>query len=136
MRLDDPDSQDPKTDSPLEQMLHHIFRAIQSSTGMEQYAQFSRLTCECLQCVRSTGRSSSLTRRHVYIYRLQTPPPYTNITDYLAFRCYNSGGYFGLALARYTLDIYLSDDELQSPLVAECERLTLGERFQPTLYIG
>ncbi|KAJ7678738.1 isoprenoid synthase domain-containing protein [Mycena olivaceomarginata] len=37
-----------------------------------------------------------------------------SILEYLDFRRYNSGGYFALALARYALDIYLTDEELQT----------------------
>jgi hypothetical protein len=58
--------------------------------------------------------------------RKQDTPAYRGIPEYLAFRSFNSGGYFGLALARYALDIYLTDEELQNPLLAVCERLALG----------
>jgi hypothetical protein len=53
---------------------------------------------------------------------------YGNVTEYLDFRCFNSGGYFALALARYALDIYLTDEELQNKLLAMAERLALGGR--------
>jgi hypothetical protein len=47
--------------------------------------------------------------------------------EYLDFRRYNSGGYFALALPRYALDIYLTGEELQNPLLAKCEPFALGE---------
>jgi hypothetical protein len=53
-------------------------------------------------------------------------PAYQNITKYLDFRSYNSGGYFALGLARYALNIYLTDDELEVPRLVVCERLALG----------
>ncbi|KAJ7900549.1 hypothetical protein B0H14DRAFT_2556020 [Mycena olivaceomarginata] len=42
------------------------------------------------------------------------------------FRCYNSGNYFALALARYALNTYLTDDELHHLHLVICERLALG----------
>ncbi|KAJ6556846.1 isoprenoid synthase domain-containing protein [Mycena vulgaris] len=95
----------PRTGSSVEQLINRIFRGIEASTGDQQYTQFSRLTCECL--------------------RNQDTPVYQNISEYLDFRAFNSGGYFGMALARYALDIYLTDEELRNPLLAVCERLAL-----------
>ncbi|KAJ7304585.1 hypothetical protein DFH08DRAFT_985831 [Mycena albidolilacea] len=48
------------------------------------------------------------------------------IAQYLDFRCYNSGNYFALALARYALNTYLTDDELHHLHLLICERLALG----------
>ncbi|KAJ6536351.1 isoprenoid synthase domain-containing protein [Mycena capillaripes] len=95
----------PRVGLAVEEMLNQIFRAIEASTGAEQYRQMSHLTCECL--------------------RNQGSGPNRNIEEYLDFRCYNSGGYFALALIRYALDIYLTDEQLQNPLLATCERLAL-----------
>ncbi|KAF8147637.1 isoprenoid synthase domain-containing protein [Mycena galopus ATCC 62051] len=95
----------PRTGSPVEELMNCIFRGIEASTRIEQYRQFSRLTCEYL--------------RH------QETPVHRNIPDYLAFRRLNAAGYFVLATARYSLELYVTDDELQNPLLAECERLTI-----------
>jgi hypothetical protein len=54
---------------------------------------------------------------------------YRDVAEYLDFRCFNSGGYFALALARYALDIYLTDEELQNKLLVTAERFTIGERI-------
>ncbi|KAJ7354060.1 isoprenoid synthase domain-containing protein [Mycena albidolilacea] len=96
---------DPTAGSLVEEMLNQIFRAIEGNTEVEQFRQLSHLTCECL--------------------RLQDMPAYENITKYLDFRSYNSGGYFALGLARYALNIYLTDDELEVPRLVICERLAL-----------
>ncbi|KAJ7898341.1 isoprenoid synthase domain-containing protein [Mycena olivaceomarginata] len=95
----------PRAGSPVEELTNRIFREIEVSAGVEQYKQLSRFTCETL--------------RH------QGAPVYRTMADYLAFRCLNVGGHLVLALARYTLDIYVRDDELQNPLLAECERLVI-----------
>jgi hypothetical protein len=54
---------------------------------------------------------------------------YRDVAEYLDLRCFNSGGYFALALARYALDIYLTDEELQNKLLVTAERFTIGERI-------
>jgi hypothetical protein len=48
---------------------------------------------------------------------------YGNVAEYLDLRCFNSGSYFSLALARYALDIYPTDEELQNKLLVTAERL-------------
>ncbi|KAJ7362551.1 hypothetical protein DFH08DRAFT_324305 [Mycena albidolilacea] len=45
-----------------------------------------------------------------------------NISEYLEFRCRNAGASFFLPLARYALDVYLTDKELQDPLLARLLR--------------
>ncbi|KAJ6499474.1 isoprenoid synthase domain-containing protein [Mycena vulgaris] len=96
----------PKAGSPVEELIHRIFREIQDTTGVEHYGQLSRLACE--------------------FYASQSEAPaWQNISEYLNFRCVHVGGYFTTALSRYALDIYLTNEELQNPLLAACERFVI-----------
>ncbi|KAJ6593310.1 isoprenoid synthase domain-containing protein [Mycena capillaripes] len=87
-----------------------IFRAMQASTGPEQYTQFCRLTCEFLRFA---------------LLRKQEPQVYRDISEYLDARRLDAAGPFVLANVRYALDIYVTDEELESPLLASCEKLAL-----------
>jgi hypothetical protein len=61
------------------------------------------------------------------VYSAQAPRPYKDFQEYLDFRRINSGGYFVLANSRIALDIHLTDEELNEPMLAMCEVLALGE---------
>ncbi|KAJ6569166.1 isoprenoid synthase domain-containing protein [Mycena capillaripes] len=89
----------------VEELMNVIFRGIEASTGVEQYKQFIRLTCP-------------------YFHHKKTPA-YQNIPEYLAARVSDVAGHFVLVMARYALDIYIGDDELQKPMLAECEKLAI-----------
>ncbi|KAJ7928191.1 isoprenoid synthase domain-containing protein [Mycena leptocephala] len=96
----------PKAGSPVQELIHRTFREIQATAGVEQYGQLSRLACE--------------------FYASQSEAPVCrNISEYLDFRCANVGGSFMMALCRYALNIDLTNDELQNPLLAACERFVI-----------
>ncbi|KAJ6559610.1 isoprenoid synthase domain-containing protein [Mycena capillaripes] len=103
-------AQSPQTGSPVEEVADQIFRAMQASTGPEQYTQFCRLTCEYLNFA---------------FLRKQEPQVYRDISEYLETRCVDFAGHFVLANTRYALGIYVTDEELESPLLASCEKLAL-----------
>ncbi|KAJ7848095.1 isoprenoid synthase domain-containing protein [Mycena leptocephala] len=71
-----------------------------ASTGLE-YHQYVRLSYQWL-------RSSEETADH------------TDIIAQLKWRRVDSGGYFFFAFARYAVGIYLSDEQLDDPLLAKC----------------
>ncbi|KAJ7848109.1 isoprenoid synthase domain-containing protein [Mycena leptocephala] len=71
-----------------------------ASTGLE-YQQYVRLSYQWL-------RSSEETADH------------TDIMAQLKWRRVDSGGYFFFAFARYAVGIYLSDEQLDDPLLAKC----------------
>jgi hypothetical protein len=47
----------------------------------------------------------------------------------LKWRRVDSGGYFFFAFARYAVGIYLSDEQLDDPLLAKCTDIGIGEYF-------
>ncbi|KAJ7888956.1 hypothetical protein B0H14DRAFT_3429930 [Mycena olivaceomarginata] len=88
----------PNTESPIDVLTNQIFRGIQASTTAEQYTQFSLAMSEFL---RTTAE----------------PPVLQNVAQLLDYRSIDIGGYFALALNRYAAGIYITDDELQNPLL-------------------
>jgi hypothetical protein len=106
--------------------MNRVCRAIEASAGGEQYGQFTRLTCEYLEY-----ELSIINPRVTYILKYHRhqdsePPVYHDISEYLHFKSRNAGGYFVMAMTRIALDIYLTDDELRNPLIAQCEKLAIG----------
>ncbi|KAJ6536246.1 isoprenoid synthase domain-containing protein [Mycena capillaripes] len=95
----------PRAGYTVEELAHSVFREMEASTGVEQYRQFSHRAAEFL--------GSQETR------------VYENLSQYLDHRCLNIGGYCLTAAPRYALDIYVTDQELQHPLLAICERLAI-----------
>jgi hypothetical protein len=45
----------------------------------------------------------------------------------LKWRRVNCGGYFFFAFARYAVGIYLSDEQIDDPLLAKCVDIAIGE---------
>ncbi|KAJ7914051.1 hypothetical protein B0H13DRAFT_2003318 [Mycena leptocephala] len=76
-----------------------------ASTGLE-YQQYVRLSYQWL-------RSNEETVNH------------TEITAQLKWRRVNSGGYFFFAFARYAVGIYLSDEQIDDPLLAKCADIAI-----------
>jgi hypothetical protein len=58
--------------------------------------------------------------------RSQHPPIYRSMPEFLDYRRLNFGGDFILAVTRYALDTYVTDDELKNPLLAACQTLAIG----------
>ncbi|KAJ7830777.1 hypothetical protein B0H13DRAFT_1915775 [Mycena leptocephala] len=49
-----------------------------------------------------------------------------SMPEFLDYRRLNFGGDFILAVTRYAIDTYVTDDELQNPLLAACQTLAIG----------
>ncbi|KAJ7226198.1 hypothetical protein C8J57DRAFT_976064, partial [Mycena rebaudengoi] len=91
----------------VEKTFNAVFRAIESECTGKQFSQFVQVILDFLNA--------------------QAPRPYKDFQEYLDFRRINSGGYFVLANSRIALDIHLTDEELNEPMLAVCEVLALGE---------
>ncbi|KAJ7637384.1 isoprenoid synthase domain-containing protein [Mycena polygramma] len=95
----------PKPDSPVEQVVNRLFREMEANCGVDNYRQFIRLTREW------TSSQGTVIPR--------------SISEYMDWRGPNAAGNFGMALARYALAIFLTDEELRNPLLVVCERLVI-----------
>ncbi|KAJ7904206.1 hypothetical protein B0H13DRAFT_2024947 [Mycena leptocephala] len=93
-------------ESALARSFRDLYQNIAAaSTGLE-YQQYVRLSYQWL-------RSNEETVNH------------TEITAQLKWRRVNSGGYFFFAFARYAVGIYLSDEQIDDPLLAKCADIAI-----------
>ncbi|KAJ7138327.1 isoprenoid synthase domain-containing protein, partial [Mycena epipterygia] len=89
--------------SYIEEVTNTIWRAIEAGCQPDEFKQFARLTQE--------------------FFLSHNLPPYENIDQFVAVRQVNSGAYFVFGFARYALEIRLSDEQINHPLIKACEDL-------------
>ncbi|KAJ6559443.1 isoprenoid synthase domain-containing protein [Mycena vulgaris] len=97
----------PKAGNAMEEVTNLVYHGIETTTSIEQYRQFCRLTCIFY-------RVQDAPRRHI-----------TNVADFMAFRRLDCGDSYFLAVCRYALDLYVPDEQLENPMLVLCETLTL-----------
>ncbi|KAJ6535534.1 isoprenoid synthase domain-containing protein [Mycena capillaripes] len=85
--------------SPLGRIVSDLYQNLAATCTAAEYSQHVRATVDFFRC--------------------QDPVRHTEISAFLEFRRLNGGGYLFFGFARYALGAYLTDEQLEHPLLKE-----------------